>query len=197
MPTGKIKNLLNGYGFIEPDSGSKDVHFHHTGLNAVQFDELVTGQKVTSYTITQGDKGPTAINIEVDEAVKPKVFSISDVIGQGGDPLVSTAERLGQQISDRRNGVTTSQIRKVFSAVKKIQMKVKMGEEFQLNELIMLKPKLAYVAARAPDQRKANTEKLKDVLTQAIGLVDDKTKFQNFVSFFEAILAYHKAFGGE
>lgn len=121
----------------------------------------------------------------------------ANVIAEGGKPLVDEAEKLGEQISNRRSGVTTSQIRKVFSAVKKIEMKVKMGEELQLNELIMLKPKLAYVAARAPDQRRANTEKLKDVLTQAIGLVDDKTKFQNFVSFFEAILAYHKAFGGE
>lgn len=121
----------------------------------------------------------------------------SDVIEKGGESIVNEAEKLGKQISDKRNGVTTSQIRKVFSAVKKIQMKVKMGEELQLNELIMLKPKLAYVAARAPDQRRVNTEKLKDVLTQAIGLVDDKTKFQNFVSFFEAILSYHKASGGE
>ena len=120
-----------------------------------------------------------------------------NVIEKGGEPLVNEAEELGRQISDRRSGITTSQIRKVFNAVRKIQMKVQIGEEFQQNELILLKPKLAYVAARAPGPRKANTEKLKDALTQAIGLVDNDKKFQNFVAFFEAILAYHKAFGGE
>ena len=120
-----------------------------------------------------------------------------NVIEEGGLSLVNEAEKLGRQISDRRSGITTSQIRKVFNAVRKIQMKVQIGEEFQQNELILLKPKLAYVAARAPGPRKANTEKLKDVLTQAIGLVDNDKKFQNFVAFFEAILAYHKAFGGE
>jgi CRISPR-associated protein Csm2 len=120
-----------------------------------------------------------------------------NVIEEGGEPLVNEAEELGRQISDRRSGITTSQIRKVFNAVRKIQMKVQIGEEFQQNELILLKPKLAYVAARAPGPRKANTEKLKDALTQAIGLVDNDKKFQNFVAFFEAILAYHKAFGGE
>ena len=117
-----------------------------------------------------------------------------DVIEKGGKPLVNEAEKLGKQISHRDFGVTTSQIRKVFSAVKKIQM----GEEFQLNELILLKPKLAYVAARSSDKRKTSTEKLRDALTQAIDKVgDDPKRFKNFVDFFEATLAYHKAFGGE
>lgn len=120
-----------------------------------------------------------------------------EVIKKGGEALVGAAEKLGKEISDRRRGITTSQIRRVFSSVKKIQMKVQMGGEFQRNELILLKPKLAYVAARAPDPRKASTEKLKNVLTEAIGLVDDDKKFQNFVTFFEAILAYHRAYGGE
>lgn len=121
----------------------------------------------------------------------------SKVIEEGGNILVNTAEQLGKDISDKYKGVTTSQIRKVFSAVKKIQMKIQMGEEFQQNELILLKPKLAYVAARAPKARVSKTIKLKNALTEAINMVDDKTKFQNFVSFFEAVLAYHRAYGGE
>ena len=190
MSTGKIKTLLKGFGFIQPDDGSKDVHFSRRALKNAEFDNLEVGQQVTSYTITQGQKGPTAINVEVEA---PQGSNITDIIEEGGDILINEAEKLGKYISDKRNGVTTSQIRRVFSAVKKIQM----SEKLQLNELIMLKPKLAYAAARAPDARKAKTEKLKDVLTEAIGLVDNDKKFQNFVSFFEAILAYHKAFGGE
>lgn len=116
-----------------------------------------------------------------------------DVIEKGGKPLVDEAKKLGEQIGHRDHGVTTSQIRKVFSAVKKIQI-----EEFQPNELIMLKPKLAYVAARAPERRKNSTEKLRDALTQAIDKVDDDPqRFKNFVDFFEATLAYHKAAGGQ
>lgn len=184
MPTGKIKTLLKGFGFIQPDDGSKDVHFSRRALKNVQFDELVEGQQVTSYTITQGDKGPTASNVEVKEVAQQKV-DISEIIEKGGEPLVTAAETLGRKLA--RN-LKTSQIRKVYGAVKTMQM----SEEFNRNELIMLKPKLAYAAAR-----KSEVEALKDTLTEAINEVDNKKKFKNFVDFFEAILAYHQAFGGE
>lgn len=196
MPTGKIKTLKNGFGFIQPDEGGNDIHFSRKALKNAEFEELEKGQQVTSYTIIQSQRGPTASDLEVEVSQENHV-SIADVIENGGEALVNGAERLGKRISDRRNGVTTSQIRRVYSAVKKIQTRVQMGEKFQSNELILLKPKLAYVAARAPEARKPNTEKLKDVLTEAISIVDDDKKFQNFVAFFEAVLAYHKAFGGE
>ena len=115
-----------------------------------------------------------------------------NVIEEGGQPLVDAAEKLGESLKSR--GLKTSQIRKVYGAVKKIQV----SEEFRQNDLIMLKPKLAYAAAR----NRAVTD-LKDALTQAIDKVIDEVaeekkefKFKNFVDFFEATLAYHKAAGG-
>ena len=185
MPTGKIKTLLKGFGFIQPDGGGKDVHFSRRALKNVQFDELVEGQQVTSYTITQGDKGPTASNVEVEKVVQQQV-DISEIIEKGGEPLVTAAENLGRKLA---KNLKTSQIRKVYGAVKKIQM----SDEFSQNDLIMLKPKLAYAAAR----NEAVTD-LKDALTQAIDKVgDDPKRFKNFVDFFEATLAYHKAAGGD
>lgn len=109
-----------------------------------------------------------------------------NVIEEGGEVLVKTAENLGQTL--KNSGLKTSQIRKVYTAVKKIQW-----SGFEQNQLIMLKPKLAYAAARH-----RSVEYLKDALTQAIEKVgNDAQKFQNFVDFFEAILAYHKAAGGK
>lgn len=110
----------------------------------------------------------------------------ADVIEQGGDALVTAAEKLGQTLKSR--GLKTSQIRKIYGAVKKIQM----SDEFQRNDLVMLKPKLAYAAARNHE-----VTDLKDALTQAIDQVDNEKKFKNFVDFFEATLAYHKAAGGQ
>lgn len=109
-----------------------------------------------------------------------------NVIEEGGESLVNAAENLGNMLESRR--LKTSQIRKVYGAVKKIQM----SDDFKRNDLIMLKPKLAYAAARNHE-----VTDLKDALTQAIDRVgDDPVKFKNFVDFFEATLAYHRAAGG-
>lgn len=109
-----------------------------------------------------------------------------NVIEKGGEALVTAAEDLGNRLENRQ--LKTAQIRKVYGAVKKIQM----SDEFHRNDLIMLKPKLAYAAARNDE-----VTDLKDALTQAIDRVgDDPQRFKNFVDFFEATLAYHRAAGG-
>ena len=108
------------------------------------------------------------------------------VITEGGEILVKEAEQQGQQLA--RN-LTTSQIRNIYGSVKKMQMK----GELDTHKLLMLKPKLAYAAKR----HGGGVDTLKDVLTQAIDLVgNDTKKFNRFVDFFEAILAYHRAYGG-
>ena len=123
----------------------------------------------------QADRGSTRVNLD------------ARVITEGGEILVKEAEQQGQQLA--RN-LTTSQIRNIYSAVKKMQMK---GGELDTHKLLMLKPKLAYAAKR----HGGGVDTLKDVLTQAIDLVGkDKEKFSRFVDFFEAILAYHRAYGG-
>ncbi|MDE0043406.1 MAG: type III-A CRISPR-associated protein Csm2 [Candidatus Poribacteria bacterium] len=109
------------------------------------------------------------------------------VITEGGATLVKEAEQRGQQLA--RN-LTTSQIRNIYGAVKKMQMK---GGELDTHKLLMLKPKLAYAAKR----HGGGVDTLKEVLTQAIDLVgSDSKKFNRFVDFFEAVLAYHRAYGG-
>ncbi|MGQ4808491.1 hypothetical protein NKDENANG_01874 [Candidatus Entotheonellaceae bacterium PAL068K] len=112
---------------------------------------------------------------------------VQQVIRLGGKILVQTAETLGPQLKDGR--LTTSQIRNVFGMVKQMEM---CG--FNPNEFVLLKPKLAYAAARADT---GGARRLKEVLSWAIDEVgSDDTKFVRFVDFFEAILAYHKAAGG-
>lgn len=108
------------------------------------------------------------------------------VIAEGGEILVKEAEQLGKHLA--RN-LTTSQIRNIYGAVKKMQLKGKPDT----HKLLMLKPKLAYAAKRHGE----GVDTLKEVLTQAIDHVgDDQQKFNRFVDFFEAILAYHKDAGG-
>ena len=56
---GSIKNLLNGFGFITPEDGSKDVFFHANDLDGVDFEGLNTGDTVT-FEMGTSDKGPKA-----------------------------------------------------------------------------------------------------------------------------------------
>ena len=121
------------------------------------------------------NRGSTRVNLD------------ARVITEGGEILVKEAEQRGKQLA---RDLTTSQIRNIYSAVKKMQMK----GELDSHKLLMLKPKLAYAAKR----HGGGVNTLKDVLTQAIDLVgNDSKNFNRFVDFFEAILAYHKAYGGK
>lgn len=62
METGTVKffNDAKGFGFIEPDSGEKDVFVHVSGL----IDEINQGDKVT-FDVEDGKKGPNAVNVKI------------------------------------------------------------------------------------------------------------------------------------
>jgi CRISPR-associated protein Csm2 len=108
--------------------------------------------------------------------------------------LVDWGEKLGAIFKSLQ--LSTSQIRNIFSTVRQIEMSwVKDDEEERtsaINRLLLLKPKLAYQASR----EKAVTG-LADVLSEAINSVDSREDLERFVNFFEAILAYHTAAGGQ
>jgi cold shock protein len=68
MTTGTVKfyNDQKGYGFIQPDDGSKDVFVHATALERAGLRGLHEGQKVTFDTQTDPRSGKLAVGkIEV------------------------------------------------------------------------------------------------------------------------------------
>jgi CspA family cold shock protein len=67
MTSGTVKfyNTNRGYGFIQPDDGSKDVFVHATALERAGIHNLVEGQKVSFDTEVDSRSGKTAVaNIE-------------------------------------------------------------------------------------------------------------------------------------
>ena len=69
MPTGTVKwfNPTKGYGFIEPEDGSKDAFVHISAVERAGLSSLTEGQKV-SYEMETGQNGKTsAENISVVE----------------------------------------------------------------------------------------------------------------------------------
>ena len=58
MPTGTVKfyNGQKGFGFIQPEDGSKDVFVHISALDRAGLGGLVEGQKV-EFDVEQGRDG--------------------------------------------------------------------------------------------------------------------------------------------
>lgn len=110
--------------------------------------------------------------------------------------LVKEADRFGEKLSRK---LTTSQIRNIFGEVRAIEQDVPVGAtELPIGvqrRLLMLKPKLAYQVGRF-----SNNDALcafAATLSKAIDEVgNDARRFHTFVDLFEAILAYHRCYGG-
>jgi len=62
MQQGKIKKILNQFGFISVEGQEKDLFFHSNDLEGVSFDELREDDNV-QFEITQGPKGPSATKL--------------------------------------------------------------------------------------------------------------------------------------
>ena len=61
MTTGTVKffNAIKGYGFIEPEDGSKDAFVHISAVERAGLSSLNEGQKV-SYELQPGQNGKTS-----------------------------------------------------------------------------------------------------------------------------------------
>lgn len=117
-------------------------------------------------------------------------------IKNGADEkMIDFSELLGYFLAPStpsdKSALTKSQIRNVFGEIKRIQMK---GFEVEKTAFFILKPKVAYNAGR---HNKLGILTFKEYFNKAFSEVTNKEEFENFVNLFEAILAYHKAFGGK
>ena len=64
MQEGTIKRLTDrGFGFIAYEGAEKDLFFHSSALQEIEFTDLKEGDKV-SFEIANGPKGPNAINVK-------------------------------------------------------------------------------------------------------------------------------------
>lgn len=106
--------------------------------------------------------------------------------------LVKHAEEFGPYL--KQKGLETNQVRKFLDAVNRLKADLAETGEFAKveTEVVMLKPKLAYAAAR---QRAAKP--LNEVMSAAIDKVHSKEDFERLVQLVESIIAYHKAEGGK
>ena len=114
--------------------------------------------------------------------------------------VIEWAEDFGKELAGNSNNnkkvigkLTTSQLRKFFGQLKRIQAAG--FDKINKSELYMLKAQLAYAKGR--DKGKTKIIYFAEILSSAIDYIEDKEHFKNFVNIVEAIVAFHKANGGE
>jgi len=112
--------------------------------------------------------------------------------GEEFDFFNREADNLAKNLAQEKLSYT--QLRKVFEMIRKIEYEQeKEGldslSENCLKSLLLLKPKLLYMAERQP-----SLKRLQEAMTVLIDeLIRSKSveQFQNFVAFLEAVVAYH------
>lgn len=67
MPTGTVKwfSPIKGYGFIQPDGGTKDIFVHATAVERAGLNGLKEGQKVNFEIQKSADGRVSAENLAV------------------------------------------------------------------------------------------------------------------------------------
>lgn len=118
---------------------------------------------------------------------------IPQILDGDRETLVCRADEIGKLLA---KSLSTSQIRNIFYEVKGMQFE-------NIDQLHLLRPKLAYLAGRHGKRKSGELSGgiviLQKILDEAILQVlkeKSKDRFSTFKDFFEAILAYHKYYGG-
>ncbi len=140
---------------------------------------------------------PSRNQYQEQRLTKPKDDFLANMIRNGiNKQFIDSADQCGNYLAKEAK-LTTSQIRRIFGHVKKIES-YDDPKRF-LPQLLMLKPLLAY-------QKKRNSpvQYIEPVLRKGIDAVEEAkndekellNRFRLFCKGFEAILAYHRAHGG-
>ncbi len=148
---------------------------------------------------------PTA-HIDFDDQTLKNIIAPENITeDESAKLLVRWADIIGAFLSE---DLSTSQIRAIFGEVRQIEGQLRVsqvsndqtsGAEKPWTRLRLLIPKMQY---RKEKEKGQGVKNLVKVLDPAVKLVVDgdsskrAERFERFVNFFEAILAYHKSYGG-
>ena len=168
------------------------------GLDGMQ--DVIT-QKITSlkspFWRNRNDLGKEVDRDLIKEAIVKNVLEGQPLRSINTDTLIEWAQILALLLV--AENLKTSQIRKFLSGVRGVEIKIKRNapEEFTRQEVAFLKVHLAYAKAR----QQTAVKPLMDVMTAVIDKIQDEgvegfEDFNVFVRFVEAVVAYHRYYGG-
>lgn len=104
--------------------------------------------------------------------------------------MIDYTRNAGKYMANKN--LTKSKIRSIYGEIKRIQMR---GYEQEKSSFFLLKPKVAYALGR--DDKNQGLKLFKLIFDRCSGDVTNQKSYENFCGFMEAILAYHKFYGGK
>jgi len=135
-------------------------------------------------------------NDKTSQEIKPDTDRLKKIIkNRDASELNKYALELGdhlryglKQADKRKTGkaLSSSQIRNILDEIQRMH-------KFDKNKLQLIRPKLAYAAGR----HGGRVKEFQQIMEKAIELVEDENDFEFFKNFVEAIVAYHRFYGGE
>lgn len=125
-----------------------------------------------------------------ESCLKSLYFKPEWISKEADADLIIYAENAGMFMA--KNGLTNSKIRSIYGEIKRIQMG---NFEKEKPSFFLLKPKVAYALGR--DERNEGLKLFKKIFDNASNYVHEGKDYLNFCNLLEAILAYHKAYGGK
>lgn len=122
----------------------------------------------------------------------------NDMALQTADEINQLADDLGKKLADKNKGIKTNQVRNFFASINVIRTEFQTSRKYTEKierKLIMLKPQLAYAKGR-----ESKVQNLQEFIFQAIDSTvkstDKDYALDNFFALVEAVVAYHKFYGG-
>ncbi|MEP6519623.1 type III-A CRISPR-associated protein Csm2 [Microcoleus vaginatus] len=149
-------------------------------------------EKQQLHTSTDKTVQSTEQTLEITQKIVKTITGLESLKTYPIRDLVKHAEDFGPYLKQQR--LETNQVRKFLDAVNQMKVTLAQTNDFSKIEIevVLLKPKLAYAAAR---QKAAKP--MSEVMSAAIDKVRSTEDFERLVQLIESIIAYHKAEGGK
>jgi CRISPR-associated protein Csm2 len=118
----------------------------------------------------------------------PQIDRLRSLLNGNTGELVKYAEEKAKLLLSgrREEQLSTAQIRNVLDELQRMR-------KFDRDKLQLLRPKLAYAAGR----HGGRVKNLQAILDAAITLTEKQQQFDNLKHLVEAIVAYHRLYGGK
>lgn len=142
----------------------------------------------------QKDKQPVDLTVR-DKNGTVMNFKTSWITDGADQEMVDYTDEAGKRM--KNGNLTASQIRNIYGEIKRIQIG---GYEKNKASFLLLQPKLAYIVGRTEAKSRGNSEGIRvyqDIFLKAAKLVNNEKTYQNFCNLMEALVAYHKYYGGK